>query len=119
MYFIDSSKLANDGYRFALLRETPKVIHITNSLSLKDRVIKTMEYKRLEFDTATKSAKASSSYGTVIEFTGPCIDIEAETGFWECDAEIEMDSNSPQGFAKLRTSQATKMAQSINKKYHK
>ena len=119
MYFIDYSRVTDDGYRFALLKEMPKAIYLTNSLGLKDRVIKTMAYKRLEFDTSSNSAKASYSYGTVIEFTGYCLNPEAEIGFWECDDQMGTDPNSPQAFSQSRTNQAAEKMASINKKYHK
>ena len=117
MYFIDPTKMTDDGYRFALLKEMPKAIHLTKSLNLKDRIIKTIAYKRLEFDNLTNSTKASFYHGTVIEFAGYCTNLEAEIGFWECAEEIGTASHSPQGFSQLRTNQAAEKAKSINQKY--
>ena len=109
--------MTDDSYRFALLKEMPKAIHLTKSLNLKDRIIKTINYKRLEFDNSTNSTKASFNHGTVIEFIGYCTNLETEIGFWECDYEMGTDPNSPQAFSQLRTNQAAEKATSINQKY--
>ena len=117
LYF-SNTNLTTLGYRFALLRERPKVIHIPDTLTLKDRVIKTISYQRHEFDTATESVGWSSpKYGMVIEFTGYCHDTEAEIGFWECAEEVNIPDKSPQNFAKLRANQTAETITSINKKY--
>jgi len=117
LYF-SNTNLATLGYRFALLRERPKVIHILDTLTLKDRVVKTINYKRLEFDTTTNTKSLSSSrYGTVIEFIGYCNNLEAEIGYWECAEEIAISSNSYQNHVQTRTNQAVDTITSINKKY--
>ncbi len=105
---ISISRLSNIRYRFALLSERPKVIHIPNSLSLKDRVMKTITYKRPESTNIHTNE-------IVVEFVGPNFNREEEFGFWECVEETAPIST----FSQKRAQNAEKMAEKINKKYLK
>ena len=119
--YISTSRMCSidTGYHFSLLKERPKTINIPNALSIEDRVIKTLGYQRFEFNSRLNSITTSKTYGTAIEFIGPCQDLEQEIGFWECDNELPTPSNSTQHLSQQRIQQAQEMAERINQKYHK